>query len=360
LIEVIRAVRGAKTELARQDTPVQTEAPSEPIDWKRLRAEELGLLPQIVVVESSDRLLGPDMGAFSTAMRSGRPLKFVATECLDGDDQPVDLVENKLGLGQLALAHREAFVFQGNLAQPQRLLQGFRKLATASRPSAALVTAAKNAGTEARTLLDAAHAGRDASSLTYDPDAGLNRDERLELAANPDPERDWPAFEIEYLDARGKVSRQTEYFTFAHAAAVNLAYRSHFWVLPRNGWSAEQLEISLYLESSRERQAGSIPFLWVVTEEKILARAVMTQEMAFACKDRLDIWRHLQGLAAANGTRAGDGAEAGTGPSRNVAEEDLLQMKAAHEEELERVRRQTKQQAVERLILGLLGPTKPS
>jgi hypothetical protein len=359
MIEVIHAVRVAKLQLTRHANPDQAEEPPPPANWKRLQAAELGLLPQVVSMESSERLLGAELSSFSALMRSGRPVKVIAIEDLDCSNQSGDLLENKLAMGYLALAHREAFVLQESLARPHHLLQGLRQMAATSRPSAALVATSQILGRESQSLLEAAHAGRETISLTYDPDVGVGWSERLELTSNPDPESDWPAFEIEFLDFRGEPRRQTETFTFAHAAAMNPAYKSHFWVLPRSGWSAEQLEISLYLDAARERQIGSIPFLWVLTKEKTLARAVVTQEMTFACKDRRGSWNQLQQLAAPERSGAQPEQQVETSARLIAAEEEIRQLKATHAEELERMRQQAKRQAAERLVRGLLsGPTR--
>ena len=360
MIEVIHSVRLAKAELAKQTSQDPTEDPTTPTDWKRLRTSELGLLPQVVAITNSDLLLGQELCQFSELMRSGRPVRVIAIEDLDDSDKAGRLVENRLSLGYLALAHREAFVLQESLTRPHRLLQGFRRMASVLRPSAALVTTSKGPASEARSVLEAARAGRETIGLTYDPDVGVSWFERLELTANPDPEHDWPAFEIEFLDSRGEMRRQTETFTFAHAAAMNSAYSGHFWVLPRIGWSAEQLEISLYLDATRERQVGSIPYLWVLTKENTLSRAVMTQEVAFACKDRLCAWNQLRELASRAGPEAGSESEVETKAQRSAAENEIRQLKAAHTDELEHTRQQAKRQAAERLVRGLLGSAQPT
>ena len=354
LLPVFRAVRAARLEVTGSYLPEHHDPALARMDWQSLTAAELLIVPTIVVVETARWLLRRSLSSFSSLMRSGRPLQLLVLDTV-GDEDDADLSENHLGIGYLAVAHREAFVLQGTLARPRQLLTGLRRAIGALRPSVAVVACPSESATAPWLELSVALHGRSTPCFCYDPGAGISWAERFDMSLNPDPRSAWPACRREYVDVEGRTQVLEEPFTFAHAAATSSACRAHFRVLPVQAWSVEQVEIADYLARDPEEQRERIPYMWVIRADGELARAVMTREMVHACRDRLQAWYTLQELAGTDNEYARRAAVQARLEAESAARDEAERMTASHAEELERAHLQAAAGAVGRLAQALLG-----
>jgi pyruvate-ferredoxin/flavodoxin oxidoreductase len=202
--------------------------------------------------------------------------------------------------------------------------------------------------------LAAARSGRGAPSFGYDADAGLTWAECFDLSGNPQPEAPWPVRETRITNAAGEEQTIVEAFTFAHAAALDPAYRSHFRVIPTEAWNEDQLEIFDYLAAGADEGKHKVPYIWIVGRNGELARAVMTQAMIFACRDRRRAWRILQELGGADNEYARRAAEAARQQTLAEADEARQELEAAHSEAVEQARATAAGEAMERLVSVLM------
>ena len=354
LLAVFRAVRAARMEVTESYIPERHDPVLDGMDWQSLTATELQVVPTIAVVETGVQLLSRSLASFSTLMRSGRPLQLLLLDTVD-DEVRADLSENHLGIGYLAVAHREAFVQQATLARPRQLLAGLRRALGTLRPSVAVVACPAPTTTSPWQDLSVALRGRVTPSFCYDPSAGISWAERFDLSMNEDPEAAWSTCRVDFRDASAQTQTLDDHFTFAHAAAASSSCRGHFRVLPVQAWSAEQMAISEYLEQDPVTQLEHVPYLWVVLADGTLARALMTREMAHACLDRLQAWHVLQELAGTDSEYARRAAIEARRQAESAAQDEAVRTAAAHEQELEQVRAQTTSAAVARLAHALLG-----
>ncbi|MCP4660608.1 MAG: hypothetical protein GY856_34850 [bacterium] len=358
LVEVLRAVRIARLEIQEAYNPELHDEMLERFDWQGFTAEELRLVPPVVVLESCERLLGSPLASFSELLLSGRPIRVLVTENATGPRSRETwevLAGYHPGLGYLAVAHREAFVVQSTLARPIHLLSSLRDMVQALRPAVAVVAVPSwSAPISALLQVAAAHEGRATPCFRYDPEAGSDWADRFDLEANPEPEQVWPVHHLAYLDDSESVETLETAFTFAHVAALDPAYREHLRVIPREAWSEEQIEIAGYLAAVPEERPNLLPFIWVEDEQGMLARAVMTRELAFACHDRMRAWHTLQELAGADNEYARRAAETARRDALAQAEEARRELEAAHAVELEQVRKQTAGEAMESLVAVLM------
>jgi ferredoxin len=202
--------------------------------------------------------------------------------------------------------------------------------------------------------LAAAEQARAIPCFTYDPEAGANWAERFDLGGNPQPDRPWPVHTVSHADEQGQAATLEQAFTFAHAVALDPAFRNHFRIVPEEAWSAEQMELSDYLDAPVAVVARKIPFIWVVTENR-LARALVTRELAYVSRDRVRAWHILQELAGTDNEyvrKAADAARISTQENAEVREQGL---EAGHAEEVDRVRGEAVRAAMERLARSLVG-----
>ncbi|UCF67896.1 MAG: hypothetical protein JSV80_00955, partial [Acidobacteriota bacterium] len=357
-VDVFRAARVARLELESNYDAAHHDVALAQLDWRALTAEELRCLPPLVVCDTSERLRGVSFAAFSELLRSGRPVHVLIAD-RTSDIRPEEsweaLASYHPSLGYLAIAHREDFVLQSTLALPERLAEGLRRMCRALRPSAAFVTVpAWHAPTPAWLQLAAAHEGRAAPCFRYDPDAGTSWADRFDLSDNPEPVRPWPERTIAYLDENGAEKSLPSAFTYAHAIALDPAYREHFRVIPTEAWHDEQVPIHGWLELDDNDRAQRLPYLWIVDDQNQLARAVMTREVAFACVDRMRAWHILQELAGTDNEYARRAADTATELVLAETQREREALEKAHTEELEKVRAQAATEAMEKLATVLL------
>jgi hypothetical protein len=350
MTEVVRAVRIARLETKGAYDPEVHDDVLARFDWQAFSEDELLLMPQIAAVETGERLRGRALAAFSALLRSGRPVQVLVL-----DDTSTDLSGYHPGLGYIAVAHREAFVLQSTLAHPQQLLGGLRRMATVLSPAAALISVPSwSVPIPPWVQLAAMHFGRGAPLFRYEPAAGDTWADRFDLSENPRPELSWTTPETSYVDQSGDEHALDERFTFAHAAALDPAYRPQFRVIPREAWSEDQVPIADYLVGAEDEWLRLVPFIWVVDDDGLLARAVMTREMAFACFDRARAWRILQELGGADNEYARRAAHEAREQALAEAAEERAKLEAEHAEALDQAGRAAASDAMERLVAVLL------
>jgi ferredoxin len=255
----------------------------------------------------------------------------------------------------VAVAHREAVVVQATVGHPDHLFSGLRRIAASLRPAVAIVAEPSSTAPLVPWLqLAAAHVGRATPCFRYDPDAGRSWAERFDLAGNPQPERAWPELELSYVDDSGTEQQMSEVFTFAHAAALDPAYRQHLHLLPAGTSTDELVEIAAYLAAPESQRRRLLPFIWVVDESGTLTRALMTRELAFATRDHARAWRILQELGGMDNEYARRAAQEAREQALVEVEEARKQLEAEHAEQLELVRHTEASAAMERLANVLL------
>jgi len=357
-VDLFRALRIARLEVDGAYDPKLHDAALARLGWQGLSADELLSLPRLVVLETDERLRGAGLGAFSELLRSGRPVHVLvaqSTSDLRAAESWQGLAGFHPGLGYLAVAHREAFVVESSLVCPERLVQDLERMATSLRPATALVAVPVwNAPVSPWVQLLAAEQGRAIPCFTYDPEAGPHWATRFDLDGNPQPQRPWPVHPVSYLDTQGAETSVEQPFTFAHTVALDPAYRGHFRIVPSQAWSAEQVELADYLAAPVAAVARKIPFIWVVTDESLLARALITRELAYACRDRVRAWRILQELAGTDNEYARRAAEAARTETRALAETEREAIELEHVAEVERVRSEAAGEAMDRLARVLM------
>ena len=170
----------------------------------------------------------------------------------------------------------------------------------------------------------------------------------------PDADADDTDVEDSDVDDSDTEQKMSEVFTFAHAAALDPAYRQHLRLLPAGMSTEELVEIAVYLAAPESQRRRLLPFIWVVDENGMLTRALMTRELAFATRDHARAWRILQELGGMDNEYARRAAQEARGQVLVEVEEARKQLEATHAEQLEQVRHTEASAAMERLANVLL------
>jgi ferredoxin len=354
---LFRAARVAQLELESRYLPERHDAVLSDLDWQAFTAEELALVPPVAVLTTGHRLRQRGQGSLSELLSSSRPVHVIVRDEVGAADEAADPSRYHIDLGYLVMAHREVFAVGSTLARPDRLTEGLVRMARAPRPGVVLVSQPAEPLAPWRTLLaEAALRGRVSPEFRYDPDAGVSWADRFDLEGNPQPDRAWPVETLDTLE--GEEERPLEVaFTFADAVALEPAYLRHLRALPRAAWDDSQVPLAEYLEhfdvEGRER---TIPYLWVVDDAGELGRAVVTRELAMACRDRLRGWRVLQELAGYENAYAESAAAAARERTLAEAAEQRAELEQAHAEALTSARGEGAREAMARLASVLMSP----
>jgi len=354
MAEAFRALRIARLEIEGAYEEGRHDRALERFDWHSVSPAELLLFPRIMVLARAADVRRSGVAALSELLRSGRPVHALLLE--RPLPPPPDAGEAAgLEIGYVAAAHREALVLQSTLAQPEHLNAGFARMADSPRTALALVAVPSGESElPAPMELAVAHEARATPCFRFDPELGDTWAACLDLDANPQVSVAWPVHELRFLDEKGAESTRTEAFTLAHAAALEPIFGRHFRGVPRAQWNDSQIEIAEYLTLDETGRRHKLPFIWVVDDERRLARFVMTYEMAELCHERRKSWRVLRELAGITNEHADRAAEAARHEAENQAEASERELVAAHEEEVTRIREGSGQEALERLVNVLM------
>jgi len=356
MTEIFGAARRAQLLLAGTYRPEIHEEILAHLDWEGLTAAELALLPAVTVLTTGRRLRQRGQGSLSELLRSSRPVRVLVEDDLAAADEAEDLSRFHIDLGQLVMAHRESFALSTTLARPDRLVERLVQVLGEPRPGVLLVQLAAGAPATWRPLLaEAALWGRACPDFLYDPEAGPSWADRFDVDGNPAPELAWPIQRIPYRDGESEQILETA-FTFADAVALERAYSSHLRVIPRLAWQDDvQVPLADYVADFEPGKATrKVPFLWVVDASGTLQRAVVTQELAMACRDRLRAWRVLQEFGGFENAYAERAAAAAREAAEAEAGRERAELTQAHAEALTHAQQAGARESMQRLAAALL------
>jgi hypothetical protein len=271
LTRLLRAVHVARLEIESAYDPAVHDEVLARFDWEAAEEDEIRALTPVLALESAERATSVPLSSFDRVLRSGLPVHVLIVQESLSEKSPQDVTPD---FGFLAVTHREGFVLQSSMAEPQHRLPGLKKMADSLRPAVAVIsTAAESAeGWNSERLLVLSRA---LPLFEYDPEGGEGWAGRLRLLV--------PSDEAASLNA-------------AQAAAASGRMAEQFRVIPQSEWTPEQMEISEYLAGWTARPPLAIPYLWVLDESGERKRALITRELARLCLDRKRAWELLSEL----------------------------------------------------------------
>jgi hypothetical protein len=139
-------------------------------------------------------------------------------------------------------------------------------------------------------------------AFAYDPGAGPDWVSRFSLAANPQPERDWPIHPLGWEDAAHHRQGETVAFSLIDFLALDRRAAPHFARIAPEAWNGNLVPVAEAV--AQPDQEGRVPCLFMADAEeglhKVLADDVLLRE-ARRCLGR---WRALQELGGLNASPA--------------------------------------------------------
>ncbi|MDT8448447.1 MAG: 2-oxoacid:acceptor oxidoreductase family protein [bacterium] len=338
---MFKQVRQAQAFLDAEEPPDLTY-----FDWRQFSDEEMELSPPVVVVGGDGAMYDIGFQNLSRLMMTGKPIKVVVLDtqvysntggqaCTSGfKGQTSDMAtfgklhqgkeEVRKELALIAMAHRTTYVLQGSMANPSHLVEGFIAGLKSRRPALFnLYTPCQpehgigddQSAHQAKLALES----RAYPALRFDPEQGESFAECLDLEGNPDPERDWPTYDLE-LDGEKRAID----LTFADFAATEMRFYKHFKEAPPETWDdGRMVPLVAFLDLADPGER--VPYIWAKSREGKARRLLVSAELVDSTRDRRRYWRLLRSLA-----------ESG----REAAQEQLA----------EQLRRQMAQELTEKLL----------
>ncbi|HUG99545.1 MAG TPA: hypothetical protein VMQ83_10260 [Gammaproteobacteria bacterium] len=312
MAQLVKAMAVAELEGDGRYDESRHEALFDALDEEALTPEDMAVFPDYFI-----RLRGRPAAASADTnlmqlLSSGIPVKVL----VEIDDI---LEESSVGQGRFAFGVRntqlaslavglnDAFVMQSTGSNLPQLQAGIRKGMWVRAPAlfSVYTATAAHAGMLPHYLVSAAAMqSRAFPAFIYDPTAGADLAARFSLENNPQPDRDWPAAQLEYAD--GALQRVTEEqaFTLADFVVADPRYAHHFARVPHAAWNGQMVPVSDWLAPGRGTDEGRVPCLAAVDGDDILQRLIVDERLVQAARRCLENWHRLQELGGIRSSHA--------------------------------------------------------
>jgi pyruvate-ferredoxin/flavodoxin oxidoreductase len=316
------SIRRAELELSGEYDASEHEPMLSRFDWQQFDDEEFAMCPPILVVGGDGAMLDIGLQNLSRLMASGKPIRVIVLDtqvysntggqaCTSSyEGQVSDMAafgaaqhgkqETRKELSLIAMAHRGVFVHQSSQASAAHLLGGVLRGLQTRRPSLFLLNCpcppehgfADDSATRAAKL---ATESRAFPLLVFDPDAGSNLAECLELDGNPALDEAWPTYTLEYLGEDGEARSMELPLTIADWAASEGRFKRQFRKLADD--ADEPTVFHEYLALSEDEREGLTPFIYALDDDKHLTRMSVAREIVELAEERLGLWHNLRMMA---------------------------------------------------------------
>ena len=350
-------VRIARLELADSYNESVHGTLSKQFNISTFTEEDWAVFPVIAVIESVDHIKNHGMNEFSSLLGSTFPIHILLTET-PWKKLLSPLQDNLVihrDLGYLAMSHKDAFVLRSCLSDPMQLNQGFQKMAVKQTPCVAIIAA--SSPSEAPYSWETLHAflaGRASNLYQYDPSVGSHWAERFEFMAASSGKSIWPSFEARYLDSNGVENSLEVSFTFADATCLLQKLRDHFMVIQPSEWSESQVYLPDYLTNPDILYSKFVPYIWVIDQNRMIHRAVISRDLTLRCEDRMGLWSTLAELGGIENSHAILVGEQIRKEAEANFHAEVEALKSRYQQEIETVRTDTARDALGQLARVLI------
>ncbi len=312
-IALARAIAMAGLEVEGEYSEDKHDALFRDFSESNLGMEELSHFPDYLVCITADRLQAAETDKLMEMLSAGLPVKVLVQtddlleESTIARDGHFALGMRAKQLASMAMGLSDVYVLQSassNLFQfRERILKG---MAYAGPALFSVFSGAEGALGALPPYLVAAAAmeSRAFPAYCYDPSAGPNWASRFHLAANSQPEADWPAQEFAYEDEKHQRVRAELAFTFADFVACDPRQARHFAQVPRAKWHASMVPVDQSLSRNARGTQDSVPYVLVVDKDNRLYRAIVDEALMRAAQRCRESWHSLQELGGIHNSHA--------------------------------------------------------
>ncbi len=323
MAEGFKAIRMAELELNGGYNPSTDAEFFSYFDWTKFSDEEWHLCPPVVAIGGDGAMYDIGFQNLSRALISNMPVKIMVLDtqvysntggqaCTSGfTGQVSDMAgfgkawkgkpEIRKEIALVGMAHRNAYVMQGSIANMTHLLEGFIDGLNSRRP--ALFNCYAACQPEHGIADDASMAqnklaveSRAYPLFHFDPDAGITFAECCSLEGNPAIEEDWPTYPLHYVDEAGLEQSMELPMTFADFAVTEGRFRKHFKQAPRGSWNENMIPLHEFIDMPVDDREGCYPYIWGIDSKNQLNRVMVSETLVRTTEDRRDFWRQLKAL----------------------------------------------------------------
>lgn len=345
------ALRTAALEL---DNHYQEEAHDDffaHFDWKAFTAAELSVCTPVILLTTTDELMGRGLSSLSASLSSNLPIRIVA---LTGLDAGLSDKAYQLEPVSFSIAHRNSFVLQASAVAPGALLrgmqQGLQRLAPAVFNLVCMPGAAKKGYMETLSALES----RTFPGISYDPAKGSHWGSRFDLLQNPDSDQDWPVHTVHFRKGKNKAESTDASLTYADFVCGHKKFDTYFHIVPEEYWTNSLVTLQEYLSLSPGARGSKVPYIWVAEKSGSVHRAAVAAPLAEIAGQRLDFWKHLQENAGIHSYHAERAAEKLAVEMESDFHSRMNQVKGDYQSELNRVKEEAARDAMAKLAAVLL------
>jgi hypothetical protein len=309
MVEMARSMAIAELELSGEYNAAHHDAFFEAYRERGLRPDELKRFPSYLLCQYSGTC--EEYTELMALLEANIPLKALV--------QLDDLVEpSHLGNGRLALSLRgkqladmaiglaSVYVLQASASHlvqmRSQLLQGLFY----EGPALFSIFSGATPGSALPPYLAAAAAmeSRVFPAFTYDPSAGAGWAERFSIAANPQPERDWPVQPLQYEDRDRQRVTETIDFTFVEFAACDPRYAEHFARVDASACNGHLAPVQAWLAASADERRDKVPFVRMVDARDVLQTVIVDERLMQEAQRFRNVWHSLQELGGIHNSHA--------------------------------------------------------
>jgi hypothetical protein len=165
-------------------------------------------------------------------------------------------------------------------------------------------------------------------AFAYDPSAGTDWASRFDLSANPQPERDWPSYTLDYEDEAHQSVAEDCAFTLVDFVSCDKRYYRHFARVPRQKWSGSLTQVSDFLALNGSANSEKAPCLLMVDKNDVLQKVIADDKLLREARRCVEMWRSLQqlgGVHAARAPAAGGGVQEAETSEASVKRPEAVQ-----------------------------------
>lgn len=350
----VRAKRIAQLESQdRYDAEVH-DVYFENFDWRALSDEEMALCAPVIVVASDEEIVRDHLHDFSAALSSRRPVKFFVMQSRYHSDQAAQtgVISFARDLAAMAVAHRQAYVYQGAMVHPEHVFHSIRTGLSQASPSLFYIMAPVSE--HALLASGSALESRAFPEYSYDPQRGVQWGSRFHVETNPQADSDWPVYELTAMQYDKTETLLRLPFTFADHLVLDETMTHHFMDVPPSQWTPDLVLLADYLNLSESEAYAKIPYVWTAGEDGILHKTAVDHTMVLMAQDRLDAWHFIQEFGGINSYHVTRAIEKTRAEMTAEKERALEALQAVHQGEIEKVREETARGAMEKLSAVLL------
>jgi len=361
--QVFAAFRVAKLEIEGKYEPSVHDSWFENFDWEAFSAQELLLIPTVVVLVSAGHISAQGLPPLSRLLSSRKPVQvlgWVQAHTNPGAGENENPLQNiRTELAYLGLGQRQANVVQASASRHDQLLTGFCASLGNSRASLYLVSTETDTSNTALPgpWLMASSAIECRAHPFFQVIRGLESEseDELSIEGNTQAESDWSVNAFSYQNEQGQAFETELAFTFADYCLLHESLHDQFRMVPAGCDSEDLVSVSEYLDNSVEKPERAIPYVFAVDATGLLHKVVISRALIMACRDRQNYWRSLQAQCGIHNKYVNQARQEVREEERANAAEEREQLVAEYETELTRVRQEATSDVMGKLATVLVG-----